>query len=275
MLCISFSFCSQEQSAKQTYASAGVEESMKVEYSEAGTIIPPSTKEAQAPKPPEAKIIKKGQLRYEVDSLSIAKLYVDTLLGNAEGQYENEQYFNESHSNRYELKIRVPNHNFDDFIQSLERSPGQLKSKHISAIDVGEEFWDLNIRLKSNLAFLDQYRSLLKKAKSIEDILEIQERIRYITTEIESQKGRLKYLQNQVSYSTVDLEIYEPKHVAKIQRTGFFKKLLNAFEGGFEGFQAFIIGLIYIWPFLLLIALLVVFRKRIFKIFKANKPKDN
>jgi len=42
-----------------------------------------------------------------------------------------------------------------------------LNAKNISLTDVTEEYVDLNIRLENNLAYLNQYKEILKKAKTI------------------------------------------------------------------------------------------------------------
>jgi len=72
---------------------------------------------------------------------------------------------------------------------------------------VTEEFIDLETRLQNKISYLSKYNELLKKAKSVKDILEIEEKTRLIQEEIESVQGRLKFLNNQVDFSALDLQI--------------------------------------------------------------------
>ncbi|NJK85980.1 MAG: DUF4349 domain-containing protein [Bacteroidales bacterium] len=53
-----------------------------------------------------------------------------------------------------------------------------------------------------------------KKQKSISEILEIEEKIRGIEEEIESSQGRLNYLNSQVDFSTLDLNISRIKNLS-------------------------------------------------------------
>ena len=113
-----------------------------------------------------------------------------------DGYFQNEQYNSYNRSKTYSLIIRIPNGKFDTLISLLEAGKGKLTSKNITTKDVTEEFVDLSIRLKNNLAYLDQYNELLKKAKTIKEVLEIKERNRIIESDVDSNKGRLKYLED-------------------------------------------------------------------------------
>ncbi|WP_083391928.1 DUF4349 domain-containing protein [Epilithonimonas lactis] len=59
------------------------------------------------------------------------------------------------------------------------------------------------MRLENKLTYLEKYRDLLKKSNSTKDILEIQENIRALEEEIESSKGRLKFIDDKVKYSII------------------------------------------------------------------------
>lgn len=230
-------------------------------------IEPPRT--AEPPVPPEftlekgSKIIKNGSMKFEVKELEKAKNKVDSILQKCKGYYENEQY--NSYGNRisYSLQLRMPSSQFDSLISAIELGVGELKSKNIKAKDVTEEYVDLNIRLENNLAYLNQYKEILKKSKSVKDILEVQEKIRRIEEEINSKKGRLKYLDDKVKFSTLNLELSELIKNNISQKPNFGRRLANAFNNGIQGFLSFIIGVVHLWPFVLLFFILIVLRKPI------------
>ena len=165
---------------------------------------------SEAPPPPEfslekrSKIIKTGDLKFEVSDLSASKQKVDAQIKSFDAYYENEEYNSYGSRNSYMLLIRIPNAKFDSVLIEFEKGLGQLVHKNINAKDVTEEYVDLNIRLENNLAYLSQYKEILKQAKTIEDILEVQEKVRRIEEEIESKKGRIQYLDDKVKYSTLD-----------------------------------------------------------------------
>ncbi|MBK8505363.1 MAG: DUF4349 domain-containing protein [Saprospiraceae bacterium] len=164
--------------------------------------------------------------------------------------------------------IRVPSESFDPLLGDLEIGVGKLISKNVSSQDVTEEYVDLNIRLDNNLAYLSQYKEILKKAKSIEEILEVQEKVRRIEEEIESKKGRIQFLDDKVNYSTLNLEISELVSSGLSNQPSFVRRMTNAFQNGIDGFLGFILVLVNLWPFLILGLLLVIFRKNIVNLVK-------
>jgi hypothetical protein len=111
---------------------------------------------------------------------------------------------------------------------------------------------------------LARYRELLKQAKSVKEILEIEEKIRGLEEEIESTTGRLKYLGDLVDYSSLDLMISKRKDFKYTpgERDKFTERLKQSLSKGWIGFVDFLLFLIRIWPFWIIAAGLFYFWKR-------------
>lgn len=239
---------------------------------------PPRT--AEPPAPPDyflekgSKIIKSGSIKFEVTNLELAKTKVDTVLNRCHGYYENEQFNSYGNSLSYTLVLRIPNLKFDSLINDLESGVGHLKSKNLNAEDVTEEYVDLNIRLDNNLAYVDQYKTILKRAKTVKEILEVQEKIRGIEEEINSKKGRLKFLEDKVNYSTLNLELTELIESNISNQPSLTTQLMHAFNAGAQNFLSFVIGLIRYWPFLVVLLLVFVGRKPIRNIIRLRRKKS-
>lgn len=216
------------------------------------------------------KIIKDGEMRLEVEDLSAAKQQVDTLLKDFQAYYENEQFEAYEYQSTYELKIRVPADNFENLLQTIESGQGKVLSKNIRARDVTEQYLDLSIRLKNNRQYLERYNELLTRANSVEDILNIQERTRQIESEIDAQTGRLKYLDDQVKYSTLTLTLIE-RHEEVAEGRNFGQQVAGAFRDGVDFFLDFLLVLVNLWPFLVLGGVMWGFRKKIGRLFKRKK----
>ena len=92
-----------------------------------------------------------------------------------------------------------------------------------------------------------------------------------IREEIEAKQGRLKYLQSQVSMSTIALRFYK-EDVAVQAQASFGSKIVNALKGGWNGVLTFFIGMLYIWPFLLITALVFYLVKRYLKRSRTASP---
>ena len=164
--------------------------------------------------------------------------------------------------------------NFEKFITILEKGSEKILYKNISARDVTEEFIDIEARLKNKKDVEKRYSELLSRAKTIKDILEIEEKLRVIREEIESVEGRLNYLKSQVSYSTIDLMItqkldfkYQPS-----KEKNFFQLLIKSLDKGWKVFLQFTLFVFKLWPFIILI-LIVIYGIRWYRI-KRKKKKE-
>jgi hypothetical protein len=203
------------------------------------------------------KIIKDGQMEIKVKKLELGKIQIDSLVKKFQGYYAGETYNNQDYSHDFTLKIRIPSDKFELFIAQAESGMGEVIYKNISSRDVTEEFIDLETRLKSKRNYLTRYGELLKQAKSVKDILEIEEKTRGIEEEIESSEGRLKYLNNQVNFSTLELRITKKNDYNFIPQNegNFFDRLKFSLAKGWFGFVTFTLAIIRLWPFWIIIGL--------------------
>ena len=132
----------------------------------------------------------------------------------------------------------------------------------MTARDVTEEFVDIEARLRTKKEVEKRYLEILSKAATIKDILLVEEQLRVIREEIEAREGRLKYLQNQVSYSTINLEMYQKLTFEPGFK--FFSKIWKALKGGWKGLLNVLVGLVYIWPLLIIgVGVFIWIRRRI------------
>lgn len=265
----------QSESAKSLghYETMEVAEDLEMDIPRTAEPPPPPQSHKSSPSTKVAsKIIRNGDMSFEVSNLKQVKAQVDSLVKNRAAYYENEDYQSNGYRNTFNLIIRVPSQQFDTLVMAMEKGFGRLISKNIRADDVTEQYLDLQLRLENNLAYLARYNEILKKANSVKEILEVQEKIQQLEEEIESRKGRIKYLDNKVSYGTLRVELSELVAQTTSNRPHLGTRLLNAFKNGVEGFVDFAVFMVSIWPFVLFILLLVLFRKRFFSFFKRSKP---
>jgi len=207
----------------------------------------------------DQKIIRNGNISIEVDDALKAKAAVDALLEKHRAYTGNEQFDNTDYSSNYHIQIRVPAENLNALVADLESLDGLVTYKSITASDVTEEYVDLETRLINKRSYLEQYRQLLKNARTIEDILKVREQIRVLEEEIESVEGRLKYLKNQVALSTLDLTLIQKKDFVyrPDRRINFWERLKDAFSTGWYGFVQFGFVIVGLWPFWLLLAIII------------------
>jgi len=238
-------------------------------------IIPITRQESVSPTPPplpplsiekavgnEKKIIKDGRLGFSVKNLEEAKSEIDTLVQRYGAYYENESYNNTRYRVLYELKVRIPSDNLEKFIYGIGNGGWDLLYKEITARDVTEEFYDLSTRLENKNTYLLKYKKLLNKAKSIKEILEIEEKIRLLVEEIESVQGRLDYMNDQVDFSTLHISLRTEKEYQPSKQDGFFERIKDSLEKGWLGIITFLLFFVKIWPIIILIPFGIYFIRK-------------
>ncbi|HNQ38866.1 MAG TPA: DUF4349 domain-containing protein [Prolixibacteraceae bacterium] len=219
------------------------------------------------------KIIRDGRMGIKTNDLEAAKTRVDTLvLGNG-GYYSNESFHNSDYESAWTLNIRIPAAAFDRFISELESGEGEILFKEIGARDVTDQFIDLETRLANKREYLERYRELVKKATSVKEVLEIEEKIRLLEEEIESVTGRLKYLGDQVDFSTLNLTLTRHKGFKySPDRPGDFgERLKHSLSKGWHAFVDFLLFLIRLWPFWILAIPAVYFWRKYLRTHGKNR----
>ncbi|MCB0461980.1 MAG: DUF4349 domain-containing protein [Flavobacteriaceae bacterium] len=202
----------------------------------------------------EQKIIKESYLRFETNDLDKTYgsilYYVKNNNGFIQSDNANKSYDRQSRN----LIIRVPTQNFQSIIDSITTIVDYFDTKQVSLKDVTEEFIDLEARLKAKLELEKRYLELLSKAQNVKEMLEIERELSHIREEIEAKQGRLKYLNDRVSLSTLNIEFYKISAETGV-RTSYGRKMWNALQSGFNGLSIFFLGLLNIWPFIIIVIL--------------------
>lgn len=218
------------------------------------------------------KIIKNGNLMIDVADIKSAQEKVQSLVKSNKGYIQNENYSNDERETTVSMEIRIPNQNFDSLINSFSDGIGSITQKNIRVEDVTEEYTDVSIRLKNKLTYLEKYRDLLKRSASTKDLLEIQEKIRGLEEEIESSEGRLRFIDDQVNYSTLNLTLTKEKPRNTVtSKIGFGSRFVDSIANGWNIFVNFILSIVSFWPFLLLIPLVIFLFKKWRKNRKSKK----
>lgn len=243
--------------------SGGSNESYSKDYnSDAKEVIVESTRTSSiegSENEIEPKIIKESHLRFETSSLEKTHQSILNLLESNKGFIQRDETSKNYGSIERSLVVRIPTQGFQNVIDTLTKQVKVFDRKEISQRDVTEEFIDLEARLNAKLKLEARYLELLSKAKNVKEILEIEREIAKIREEIEAKQGRLKYLQNKVSLSTIYISFYETVEFEKAESKTYLSRVVKAIKGGFTGIGNFIIGVLYLWPFIIIGILVFLF----------------
>lgn len=217
------------------------------------------------------KLIKTGELTFETEKLEKTLSFLRKEIANSKGYISSENGGTSSTRLSHRLTIRVPETHFDQLIKSIEGHVEIFEDKRIKSQDVTEQFLDLQVRIATKKKVEQRYLEILKQAKNVKEILEVESQIGNIRVEIESMEGRLKYLSNQTSMSTLHINCYQQNEIITQAENTFFAKIGKGLMQGVTLVQTTIIGLAHIWPLLLIgLSFILYFRFRSKKSIPAN-----
>ncbi|HYE95163.1 MAG TPA: DUF4349 domain-containing protein [Rubricoccaceae bacterium] len=210
---------------------------------------PPNT---GAPTDTTRRLIRRAEVRLRVGDYPEARQRVAQVV-RQHGAYvggEQEQHLPYEVSNT--LIIRVDARRFEPLLDALTALGEEVESRHVSVDDVTAQYVDLEARLRARRAVEQRYLAILGNARSVEDVLAVETKLAEVREAIESAEGQLRLLQNQVALSTITLTIFERSATGITEGPSFWSRIGNAFEAGWEGLLALIVGAVAAWPLWLL-----------------------
>jgi len=155
------------------------------------------------------------------------------------------------------IVIRIPEGKYNLAIDKIKEM-GSVRNISISGQDVTQEYVDLESRLKNMKAQEEILLELMKQSKNVADSIEVQKELSYVQGEIEVIKGRMNYLGNMVSFSSIEVYLYEPEAIAPTSNWGFIEAVKNGIRMAVKVFNGIITFFIVISPVLILIAIILV-----------------
>lgn len=153
--------------------------------------------------------------------------------------------------------VRVPSKRLDEFTKQVA-SFGTVVRQSSSQSDVTQQHIDMAARLKNLRAEESRLRDFLNAAKNVKEMLLVQAELSRVRGEIESLQAQLDYLDRQIAYATLSVELVKPAPVVRPSGTdwGFSEAVTNGIQGAAGAVLGIITLSIAALPFVL-IALVV------------------
>jgi len=152
------------------------------------------------------------------------------------------------------INFMIPAANFDTTFDQLSKV-GKVQDEQITGTEVGGQYVDLQTRLANAEAQRAAMLTLLTQAKTIADMIAVQNQIGQITGEIEQLKGQIKYLDDHTSYSALTITMTEAPAIAQAaasDKWGFATALTDAAHNFVATIDYVVVGLGVAGPFLIL-----------------------
>jgi len=260
----------REAAAEEVASDAAASVAEYANYDKAETAASTKSEEKDEYAGIEPKIIKNGNLRFETSDLDATYTKIKAAVGKYKATIQVDSEGGDYQSLYKNMTIRVPNEQFDAFIADISKGVSYFDNKEISSDDVTEEYIDIDARLKAKKVLEARYFELLKKATKVSEMIEIEKQLSEIREEIEAKEGQLRYMKNRIAMSTITIQFYKTVAAKNGVTVSYGSKIWNAIKSGFNGISSFFIGLIELWPFIvILVAVIYLIRKRFKK--KRNK----
>ncbi len=223
------------------------------------------------------KIIYNADIRMESTDFDAAR---DTLLAAVEDcgawmEYSSLSGDAKDHDRYAYYTVRVPVENYRTFLAAVGEA-GSVLDLSETAENITSCYIDVQARLAALEAQRDRLNDLADQAETTADLLEIESQLSDVQYQLENYTRQLKNMDQQVSYSTVDIRLSE---VATLTPTGttFGERVVDAFADGWRGFvvfiQGFVLAVIYLWPVLLVVGIIIAVVVTVTKRRRKNHPK--
>lgn len=169
------------------------------------------------------------------------------------------------------LVAKIPAAGFAPFLDRLEQVEHASLRRNIQGQDVSEEYVDLEARLKAKELLESQYIEFMNKATKAADLVSFANELGQIQEEIERLKGRMRYIDQNVAFSTVQLDLYESEEMFAgdpatsgplMQRAG--DALSGSLRALWTGLQWLVVALAWLLP-LLVIGAVIWLAARVFR----------
>jgi regulator of replication initiation timing len=214
----------------------------------------------------DRKVIYRANLVMKVEEFTKAEEELQNLIHISEAyilQFSDSQNTNEVGA---AYVIKVPSEGFTPFLEKLQGIKTLKLERKVEGNDVTEEFVDLESRLKAKLAVEARLLAFMDKATRSDDLIQFSNQLASVQEEIETIKGRMRYLDQNVAFSTINLRLYQTSGIPSLsedeESKTFTDKLSDALSGSTKVLRQFGEGLLIVvaamLPVLLVLAIIGV-----------------
>jgi len=140
------------------------------------------------------------------------------------------------------LQIRVPQAKLDTALQAL-KALGSLDSQSVTAEDVSTQLVDSQARLKNLRKTEETLLEIMGRSGGVSDVLKVAQELSNVRNQVEQITAQLTALQNQVAYSSVQLNLVEVTASVRSQ-PAVGAQINNTWESATHSFGKFTVDLL-------------------------------
>ena len=195
----------------------------------------------------------------ETEDLDAMTAALDERITALDGYVEDQNIYNGStySTRRYRsanLTIRIPAEAVDDFTEQVS-GISNVVSQEKNLEDVTLSYVATESRMTALKTEEARLLELLAQAETMSDLLEIEARLTDVRYELESTTSQLRTFDNQINYATIYLDISEVQEYTPVEDPTLWERITGGFtdslKGLWESLQDLLVGIVVIFPFLL------------------------
>ena len=166
--------------------------------------------------------------------------------------------------------IRVPEANFSLFLSGIE-GIATVVNKTLGEQDVTLSYVDTEAHIKTLEIEQERLFALLEKADTLDAIIKLEQRLSQVRYEIESYQAKLRTYDDKITYSTVQIYVYEVTKVTEKEPQTLWERIRNGWSDTIYdisiGAQNFLVWVVINLPYLLfwgavVVVLVIVLKKK-------------
>lgn len=214
----------------------------------------------------EEKLVYTSDVTLETEDFDTANDTLHTNISSLDGIIVSENAYNLSNVGyrSLDMTVRIPQDNYETFLSGLN-SAYNVTSIRNTVENLTEYYYDNANRLRSYRVQEERLFAMLEKAETVEDMLDIEERLCDVQYQIESLTNTQNTIDNDVKYATFYISLNEvTKYTSPTPKTfgdRLGETVSNSGETFTEVLEALLFMLIYLAPYLVIagIVLIIVF----------------
>lgn len=214
----------------------------------------------------DAKLIRRAELTIETLEFQEASAILDAMVQSYNGYYESSDVWGGAYEGALRsghYVVRIPSKAYDSFMNAVGDVGHQMRRIETTE-DVGEEYFDTEIRLETLKIKHERLLALLEKATDMESIVALQGYLSDVEYEIDALSGALRRYDGLVDYATIVISLEERTRLSSDagEKASFGTQFGTAFSNGLgsagHAVQSFLLWCAYHFVALLLLAAVVI-----------------
>jgi hypothetical protein len=149
------------------------------------------------------RIIHKAELALQVTNCAETQRKIEALAAAESGFLESSTLEEDS----AEIKLRVPSARFDEVRGKLRDLAVRVRQDSVSAADVSKQYVDREARLRNMRAQEQQFLEIMKKARTVPDVLAVTKELSQVRGEIERSDAEFRNLQSQIEMAQISIRL--------------------------------------------------------------------